>query len=574
MKRVLITSALPYVAGVKHLGNLVGSMLPSDVFARFCRARGHETLFICATDEHGAPVELAALEEGKPVAQYCAYWYGVQKELGDRFGLSFDNFGRSSSPQNHELTLHFARALWKNGFLELRTTKQAYSPTDGRFLPDRYVIGTCPHCNYDRARGDQCENCTRVLDPVDLKNSRSAVSGAQDIEIRDATHLFLKQSEFVDKLRVWIDSHKAEWPQLVTSIALKWLDEGLKDRGITRDLEWGIPVPDDIGGGKLKGKVFYVWFDAPIEYIASTKEWADKNNKGDAWKDWWYGDAAKDVTYWEFMGKDNVPFHTVGFPVTIMASGEPWKLVDRLKGFNWLNYDGGKFSTSGKRGIFMDKALEVAPADYWRYYLIANAPESNDSNFTWEQFAGTINKDLADVLGNFVNRVTKFCVARFDGKVPGEGSYGDEEKALIADLDRRIQQYTDYLEQAEFRKAMGELRAIWVAGNEYLTRAAPWTLIKTDRAKAAVGVRMGLNLVHLFAHLTWPVMPEMAAKIYAAIQPAGYENGAIPWPRMNMAEELDELEAGQPINPPDVLFAKIADEQIEELKVRFGGAPA
>ena len=238
------------------------------------------------------------------------------------------------------------------------------------------------------ARGDQCENCTRVLDPVDLINPRSAVSGAPDIEIRDSTHLFLKQSQFSDKLRAWIDSHKADWPSLVTSIAYKWLDEGLQDRGITRDLEWGIPVPDDIAEGKLKGKVFYVWFDAPIEYIAATKEWADKNNKGDAWKDWWYGDAAKDVTYWEFMGKDNVPFHTVGFPVTIMASGEPWKLVDRLKGFNWLNYDGGKFSTSGKRGIFMDTALDVAPADYWRYYLIANAPEGSDSNFTWEQFAG------------------------------------------------------------------------------------------------------------------------------------------------------------------------------------------
>jgi len=401
MKRVLITSALPYVAGVKHLGNLVGSMLPADIFARFCRARGYDTLAICATDEHGAPVELAALEDGVPVAEYSAKWAKVQKDLGDQFGLSWDNFGRSSSSQNHELTLHFARALWKNGFLELRTTKQTYSPTDGRFLPDRYVIGTCPHCGYERARGDQCENCTRVLDPADLINPRSAVSGAHDIEIRDSTHLFLKQSLFVDRLRAWIDSHKFDWPQLVTSIAIKWLDEGLKDRGITRDLEWGIPVPADIGDGKLKGKVFYVWFDAPIEYIASTKEWADKNGKGEAWKDWWFGDAAKAVTYWEFMGKDNVPFHTVGFPVTIMASGEPWKLVDRLKGFNWLNYDGGKFSTSGKRGIFMDRALEVAPADYWRYYLIANAPENADSNFTWEQFAGTINKDLADVLGAF-----------------------------------------------------------------------------------------------------------------------------------------------------------------------------
>jgi methionyl-tRNA synthetase len=571
-KRILITSALPYVAGVKHLGNLVGSMLPADIFARFCRARGHETLAICATDEHGAPIELAALEEGIGPRAYADKWHAVQKKLGDDFGLNWDNFGRSSSPVNHELTLHFARQLWKNGFLELRTTKQAYSVTDARFLPDRYVIGTCPHCGYERARGDQCENCTRVLDPVDLINPRSAVSGAQDVEIRDSTHLFLKQSQFADKLRSWIESHKQDWSPVVTSIAFKWLDEGLRDRGITRDLEWGIPVPDDIADGALKGKVFYVWFDAPIEYIAATKEWADRN--GTDYRDWWQG---KDVTYWEFMGKDNVPFHTVGFPVTIMGSGEPWKLVDRLKGFNWLNYDGGKFSTSGKRGIFMDKALDIAPADVWRYYLIANAPESADSNFTWEHFAGVVNKDLADVLGNFVLRVTKFCAARFDGKLPGEGEYGDEEKALIADLDQRVKTYADYLENAEFRKAMGELRAIWVVGNEYLTRAAPWTAIKTDRAKAAVGVRMGLNLVHLFTHLIWPVMPELAKTIHRAIQPIGGYPGVngeliIPWPHESMAQELDDLTPGQTITPPEVLVTKITDEQVEELKARFGGA--
>jgi methionyl-tRNA synthetase len=266
-----------------------------------------------------------------------------------------------------------------------------------------------------------------------------------------------------------------------------------------------------------------------------------------------------------------VPFHTIIFPAMIMGTGEPWKKVDRLKGFNYLNYDGGKFSTSQHRGIFMDTALEIAPADYWRYYLTANAPEGSDSNFTWEQFAGIVNKDLADVLGNFVNRVTKFCVARFDGKVPGEGAYGEEEHALIAEMDRRVAQYTDYLEAAEFRKAMGELRAIWVAGNEYLTKAAPWTHIKTDRDRAAVGVRMGLNLVHQFGHLTWPVMPVMARKIHEAIQPIAGGIDLIPWPDRPMAEALDELEPGQSINPPEVLFAKIADEQVEEWKARFGG---
>jgi len=575
--RVLITSALPYINGVKHLGNLIGSMLPADVYARFCRAMGRETLFICATDEHGTPAELAALEAGQSVRDYCTYWHEIQKAHGEGFGLSWDWFGRSSSPQNRELTQYFARELWKNDYLEVRRTKQVYSLAEKRFLPDRYVIGTCPHCGYDRARGDQCENCTRVLDPADLIQPRSALSGSTEIEIRESAHLFLKQSAFADRIRAWIDSHKNDWPNLVTSIAYKWLDEGLQDRGITRDLEWGVPVPDDIADGQLSGKVFYVWFDAPIEYIGATKEWSDANGKDNSWREWWTDYPENDprhARYVEFMAKDNVPFHTVGFPCTLfgvnetLPDGQKWKVVDRLKGFNWLTYYGGKFSTSQKRGVFMDTALDLLPGDYWRYYLLANAPESADSSFTWEHFAVTVNKDLADVLGNFVNRITKFCVSRFDGKVPGEGAYGEEEKALIADLDRRVAAYRDFLEAMEYRKAVAELRAIWVAGNEYLTRAAPWTHFKTDPVKAAVGVRMGLNLIHLFGHLAWPIIPAYATFIHEAIMPAP---PVIPWPKEPMAEFLDQLEAGRTIHPPDVLFAKISDEQVVEWKTRFGG---
>jgi len=568
--RILITSALPYINGIKHLGTMVGSLLSAEVFGRFKKAQGFETLLLCATDEHGTPTELAALEAGQDVRTFCDQQYKLQKEAGEKFGLAWDYFGRSSSRQNHELTQHFARLLWKNGHLDVRTTKQVYSHTDGRFLPDRYVIGTCPHCGYERARGDQCENCTRVLDPIDLINPRSAVSGATDIEIRDSTHLFLKQSKFVPQLREWIEAHKAVWPTLVYSIANKWLEEGLHDRGITRDVDWGVPVPDDIADGKLKGKVFYVWFDAPIEYIGVTREWADATGRGEVWRDWWEGEKAKDVVYYEFMGKDNVPFHTVGFPVTLMGTRpqEQWKLVDRIKGFNYLNYEGGKFSTSEKRGVFMDTALEILPADYWRYYLMANAPENSDSNFTFEHFAGVVNKDLADVLGNFVNRVTKFCAARFDGKVPEGGVYGPEEHALIADLDARVMTYVEYFEAIEYRKALAELRAIWVAGNEYLTRAAPWTAIKTDRDRAAVGVRMGLNLAHVFAHLSWPIIPTTARKIHDSF---GETPEIIPWPEGPMAELLDQFEPGQVIPVPNVLFAKITDEQVAEWTLRFGG---
>jgi methionyl-tRNA synthetase len=565
--RVLITSALPYINGVKHLGNLVGSQLPADVYARFQRARGRETLLICATDEHGTPAELAALEAGQSVAEYCREQHEIQRKVSEGFALSWDYFGRSSSPQNRRLTQDFARALWKNGHLDVRTTRQVYSKADRRFLPDRYVIGTCPHCGYERARGDQCENCTRVLDPTDLIKPRSALSGSSDIEVKDSAHLFLKQSQFAGRLREWIDSKKDIWPPLVTSIAYKWLDEGLQDRGITRDLEWGIPVPDEVAEGRLRGKVFYVWFDAPIEYIGATWEWADSRSLGDEWRRWWYD--AKDVRYVEFMGKDNVPFHTVIFPATVIGTGEPWKLVDQLKGFNYLNYEGGKFSTSGKRGIFMDAALEILPADYWRYYLMANAPESSDSNFTWPHFASVVNKDLADVLGNFINRLTRFTVSRFDGKVPEGGTYGAEETALTAELDQRVHQYTDHLEAMEFRKALGELRHIWVLGNEYLTRAAPWTTIRTDRGRAAASVRMGLNLVHLFGHLSWPVIPNAARTIHNTLMEAPE---IIPWPDEPMAEFLDGLEQGQPIHPSPVLFAKLTDEQIASWVARFRGA--
>lgn len=584
-RRVLVTSALPYINGVKHLGNLVGSMLPADVYARFERQRsnGRDVLFICATDEHGTPAELAALEEGLPVAAYCAKWYAIQKRLGEGFRLSFDYFGRSSSAENRALTQAFAQTLWEGGFLEERVTRQVYSLADKRFLPDRYVIGTCPHCGYERARGDQCENCTRVLDPVDLIAPRSAISNSLDIEIRDSKHLFLRQTAFEGKLRAWIESKKAEWPQLVTSIALKWLDEGLRDRGITRDLEWGVPVnaeswgPNPAGArpdaAALKGKVFYVWFDAPIEYIGATAEWAHANGLAQsAWQSWWKGEAAQDVHYVQFMGKDNVPFHTVGFPCTLLGANErtneKWKLVDMIKGFNWLDYYGGKFSTSQKRGIFMDQALEILPADYWRWYLMANAPEGADSSFTWEHFQSVVNKDLADVLGNFVNRILRFAASRFSGRVPAGGAPGAEEEALLAALEMRVRALERSLEALEFRKSMAELRAIWVTGNEYVSRAAPWTAIKDDPARAAVAVRFGINLVHLFSHLSWAVIPDTARRMHEALMPAPE---VIPWPHEPMAEFMTFVAPGGPFAVPDVLFKKIDDAQVDTWKRQFGG---
>ncbi len=572
MARYLVTSALPYINGVKHLGNLAGSMLPADVHARFRRAQGHEVLSICATDEHGTPAELAAAAAGQDVRTYCDEQHAIQRRLGEAFGLSWDWFGRSSSPQNARLTQHFAERLEANGLLEERVDRMIYSVADGRFLPDRYVEGTCPHCAYDRARGDQCDNCGRLLDPADLIHPRSTVSGSTELEMRDTRHLYLLQTKIADPIRAWVDS-KPDFPPLTRAIAYKHLDEGLIDRGVTRDLVWGVPVlKDGFPRPGFEDKVFYVWFDAPIEYIGATAEWAGGHDAGDgAWERWWRTDAgADDVNYVQVMGKDNVAFHAVSFIATLLGSGEPWKTVDQLKSFNWLNWYGGKFSTSMNRGVFMDQALELMPADVWRWHLTANAPEGSDSAFTWEQFQGVVNKDLADVLGNFVNRILKFAETRFEGRVPDGGEGGPLEHRLHADLSTRLADLTREMEAFEVRKAAQALRAIWVLGNEYLTEAAPWTAIKTDRDRAAVIVRTGLQFVALVARVSAPVLPFTSAVIAQAMGQAAPGG----WPSTDAAAELARVEPGREVKAPPVLFQKIDDAQLAAWAERFGGGDA
>ena len=567
MARHLITSAIPYINGIKHLGNLVGSQLPADLFARYQRGRGHEVLFLCATDEHGTPAELAAAKAGQPVAEYCAEMHAVQAGIAQGFGLSFDHFGRSSSPANHALTQHFAGKLAERDLIREVSETQMYSHTDGRFLPDRYIEGTCPNCGFDSARGDQCDNCTKQLDPVDLINPRSVISGSTDLEMRETKHLYLRQSTMKDQLEAWIDS-KTDWPVLTTSIAKKWLNDGdgLQDRGITRDLDWGIAVKrgqEDWPG--MEGKVFYVWFDAPIEYIACAQEWVEAG-KGQDWQRWWRTDmGAQDVTYTQFMGKDNVPFHTLSFPATILGSGEPWKLVDYIKSFNYLNYDGGQFSTSRGRGVFMDQALEILPADYWRWWLLSHAPESSDAEFTWDNFQASVNKDLADVLGNFVSRITKFCRSKFGETVPEGGSWGAQEAALMAELGQRLRAYEGHMEAMEVRKSAQELRAIWVAGNEYLQSAAPWSTFKENPEQAAAQVRMGLNLVRLYAVLSAPFIPFAADRLLEAMKCDDRS-----WPG-DMQTALSALPVGHGFEVPEVLFAKITDEQREDWQARFAG---
>lgn len=568
MARILITSAIPYINGIKHLGNLIGSQLPADLFARYHRARGAEVMFICATDEHGTPAELAAAKAGKPIDEYCKEMHAIQSELADGFRLSFDHYGRSSSQRNHTLTQHFAGRLADAGLIEEVSETQVYSNTDGRFLPDRYIEGTCPNCGSKDARGDQCEVCTKQLDPTDLINPRSAISGSTDLEVRDTKHLYLRQSTLKDKLDAWISS-KTDWPILTTSIAKKWLHdgEGLRDRGITRDLDWGIPVKRGTADWPgMEGKVFYVWFDAPIEYIAATAEWADANGKTDAdWERWWRTDkGADDVTYVQFMGKDNVPFHTLSFPATIMGSDEPWKLVDYIKSFNYLNYDGGQFSTSKGRGVFMDQALGILPSDCWRWWLLSHTPESSDSEFTWDDFQSSVNSDLANVLGNFVSRVTKFCRSKFSEEIPAGNDYGPAEQAVIDALKTRLTAYETFMADMEIRKAASELRAIWSLGNEYLQEVAPWSVFKTDEAAAATQIRFALNLIPFYAALSEPFIPDAADALSDAM------NTPLAWPE-NVASAVNLLPVGHAFTVPEITFPKITDDARDEMQAKFSG---
>ena len=546
MSKILITSALPYVNGVPHLGHLVGCLLPSDVYARYMRMMGHEVLYVCGTDEHGTPSEVGAAKEGMDVADYCLKYHNRHKEAYDAFNLSFDYFGRTSSEQNREITYHIFEQLDKNGLIEEESIKQIFSIDDNRFLPDRYVTGTCPHCGYDKARGDQCENCTKVLDPTELINPRSTISGSTNLEVRETKHLFLNLPKLEKQLAEWVKSKEPFWPDVAYSIAQKWLKEGLRPRCITRDLKWGFPVPKK----GFEDKVFYVWFDAPIGYLGITKQWADEKPGERNWKDWWLD--AKDVYYVQFMGKDNVPFHSISFPATLLGTGENWTKVDYLKGMSYLTFEGGKFSKSEQRGVFAEDAVKEFPADYWRYWLISNAPEASDSSFTFDLFAGVVNKDLNGVLGNFVSRVMKMTASKIGAEVPAGGEMTEVEEKLIADLQEKADNYCKYMEGLEFKKAMNELRAIWVDGNNYISVTEPWTVIKTDPARAAAILRVCLNLIRIYALLSAPVMPETSAKILAKF---GLNAADMPVLKgFNAAKEIEALQPGHKFEVGDALF--------------------
>lgn len=562
MTKTLVTSALPYINGIKHLGNLIGSLLPADVYTRYLRQSGEEVLFVCGTDEHGTPAEVAAYEHQLPVQAYCASMYASQRIVFEQLGIRCDVFGRSSEVENHLLTQSIFTQLDEAGFIEERSIQQMYSNTEKRFLPDRYVTGTCPACGYTSARGDQCESCNRLLDPSELIEPRSTLTGGTDLEVREENHLFLRLDALQDQVADWIKT-RSNWSRLTQGIAQKWLKEGLKARCITRDLEWGVPVPKS----GYEDKVFYVWFDAPIAYISMTQAWAKSLNDDDAWKDWWMPEDPNSVNYVQFMAKDNVPFHAIFWPSMLIGDGRNWKQVDYIKSFNWLLYDGGKFSTSQKRGVFLDQALELYPADYWRYALLANPPESGDADFTFEQFAQLINKDLNDTLGNFVSRSVALVHRYFDGQVPE----ADQTCPEVFSLAERCQTHCESIDRAlsrlEFRQATQALRALWVEGNEFITAKQPWIQAKSDLNDAATTLVACLHLIKTFAHASASFMPDTAQRLMHAV---GCDTRADEVALLK-AVDFHALPAGHQIPEKQQLFSKVDDDQVTSLTERFAG---
>jgi methionyl-tRNA synthetase len=561
--RYLVTSALPYVNGIKHLGNLAGSLLPADVHARFRRQTGARVLFLCGTDEHGTPAEISAAEAGVPVAEYCADFHARQEASYRALGISFDHFGRTSSAANHALTQHFYRRLDAEGFISEREVPQVWSPRDGRFLPDRYVLGRCPRCGDPDARGDQCDACGALLDPVDLGEPRSALSGDTDLEVRSSRHLFLRQDLLRERLREWLGT-RTGWPSFVTSLARSWLTDDLRERCITRDLSWGVPVPRP----GFEGKVFYVWFDAPIGYLALAREWAEADPARGDWLDWWT--EGRGVRYLQFLGKDNVPFHTVGFPATLLGSGEPWKTADSVKGFHWLTYgQGGKFSTSRRRGVFCDEAADALPADFWRWWLVANAPETSDVDLDLRRLAADVNKDLADVFGNLANRLVSLAWRRYGGVVPDGGVPGPREAALAEAVGRRLDAIREAHEACEFRRAAAGTRALWDLANAYVQDSRPWQADPADPDGAACALRTGLALVRIGALAAWSVVPSLSGD---ALRLLGLPVAEVPeWPAADLLDGRDH--AGATLGPAVPLVAKVTPEAVEALVVRFAGRP-
>ena len=547
-QRRLITAALPYINNVPHLGHIVGSHLPADIFARYCRSKGYETVFVGGTDENGSTSEIAALKLGVPLEEFSDRLHQEHKKIYDWFGISYDNFSRTTRPIHHETVKEFFKTIYEKGFVKRGKMKVFYSPKENMFLPDRYVIGECPKCNYEEASGDQCEKCTSVLDPSQLKNPRSTISGGK-IEIRETEHLFLGLDKLSPQLKEWIDSQPL-WRDQVKSLALGWIKEGLRPRGITRDLRHGVKVPLE----GFEDKVFYVWFDAPIGYVSSTKE--ARTDWESFWKD-------KNSEIYNFLGKDNIPFHTIFWPGMVIAHGD-FNLPKNVIGLQYLNYEGQKFSKSKGVGVFCERLPELGlEPDVWRHYLTQVIPETGDSEFKWKDFQERVNSDLIGNYGNYVNRVLSFIHSRLGGVItrPSEDRFTQRDKDLLEKIAGKRETIEQLFEKAELRKAYSEILGLSSEGNKYINDTEPWIAIKNDPQRANDIFYNSAVLLKSLAVLSASYLPQTSQKVWDQLNLPDSPLDAERW--NDVGKDLGEKHQ---VNKPEILFRKLTDKQIEEYK--------
>ncbi len=563
-KRILVTAALPYANGPVHLGHLAGAYLPADLYCRYQRMKGRDVVFVCGSDEMGVAIMIRAQKQGIHPQEIVDRYHPMIAEAFQGFGMSFDYYGRTTTKRHQETSQDFFRTLAAKETFSLKTSEQLYDPEAGLFLADRFVVGTCPVCGYHEAYGDQCENCGSSLSPMELIEPRSALSDATP-ELRETTHWYLPLGVFQEQLETWIATHP-EWKANVLGQVRSWFKDGLKDRAITRDVPWGVPVPTDVAeaaGVDAAGKVIYVWFDAPIGYISATREWAEQQGDANAWKPYWQDQETQLV---HFIGKDNIVFHCLMFPAMLMAHGD-YVLPENVPANEFLNIQGRKLSTSRGWAIWLHEYLEAFQPDLLRYALAATLPETKDADFSWNDFQARVNSELADILGNFVNRSLTFANRFFDGHVPPLVDPSEDDVAVLEALKAYPTRIGKAYESYRNREAVFETMRLARLGNKYFNDTEPWKTRKTNPQACGNTIHVSLQLCASLAILLEPVLPFTAAKLRQLLNLANVRS-SLPGEQADGALAWDDagqpiLQAGTGVEKPEILFSKIPDEVIQ-----------
>jgi len=553
-EKILVTSALPYANGPIHLGHLSGAYLPADIFVRYHRLKGNDIIYICGSDEHGVPITITADNEGVSPQVIIDRYHNMNKEAFEKFGMSFDIYSRTSYPIHHETAQAFFKSFYEQGLLIEKKTLQFYDAKANKFLPDRYVEGTCPKCGFEEARSDECENCGAIYDPTELVNPVSKITGEKPV-LKETSHWYFPLGKFQKRLEAYIDemSEKYGWKENVLQYCRGWFKEGLKDRAVTRDLEWGVKVPLE----DAEGKVLYVWFEAVLGYISATKKLSIERNEPDMWRSYWQDGKTK---YIAFIGKDNIVFHTIIFPAMLMAwndgNKDKYVLPQNVPANEFLNFESKKFSKSRGWGIDVIDFLKKFPPDPLRYTLASNLPETKDTDFYLKEFQAKNNNELADILGNFVNRTFIFARKHFENKVPRLGTPREIDKNMLRLIANYPQKVGALIERYKIRDAVLEMMNLARAGNKYFNDSEPWKRIKTDKASVATTINISLQTIFTLAEIFEPVIPFTSRKIFKMLNAKETD-----W---NLAGK-PQLEEGHLLGESEILFTKIEDAVIEAL---------